>query len=61
MIQTTTFPNAKIPMDDLVGQGFKVGPLKIIKLTETEMILFHKESELSEGPGDDNFYFKKTK
>ncbi len=61
MVQTTKYPNAKVPMNDLVSVGFKEGPLKIIKLTETEMTLFYKESEFSEGPGDDYFYFKKIK
>lgn len=60
MTQTTKYPDAKVPMKDLIQQGFKV-PLKIIKLTETEMTLLDKENELSEGPGDYYFYFKKLK
>jgi hypothetical protein len=61
MTQTTKYPNSKVPMNDLVQDGFKEGPLKIIKLTETELTVFYKKSELSEGPGDDTFYFKKIK
>ncbi|MCK6650504.1 MAG: hypothetical protein L6Q66_12675, partial [Bacteroidia bacterium] len=60
MLQTTKYPDAKVPLKDLVQQGFKT-PLKITKLTETEMILLDKENELSEGPGDYYFYFKRIK
>lgn len=58
LIQTVTYPNAKVPMKDNVGQGFK-GRLKVIKLTQNQLELLEKESPLSEGPGDYTFYFKK--
>jgi len=57
-VQSTKYPDAKVPVPDLV---FNTGKQELVvkTLTSKNLTLIQKHQPYSEGPGDYLFYFKK--
>ena len=57
-VQSTRYPDAKVPVPDLV---FNTGKQELVvkTLTSKNLTLIQKHQPYSEGPGDYLFYFKK--